>query len=46
MTSAWPPSRVAATTEFVVPKSMPTALAMTAPLLAPTGSAQLPKHVL
>jgi hypothetical protein len=28
MTSTLPPSRVAATTEFVVPKSMPTALAM------------------
>ena len=28
ITSAWPPSMVAATTEFVVPRSMPTALAM------------------
>ena len=32
MTSACPPSIVAATTEFVVPRSMPTALAMSAPL--------------
>src|SRR3954467_11057817 len=28
ITSAWPPSIVAATTEFVVPRSMPTALAI------------------
>ena len=28
ITSAWPPSIVAATTELVVPRSMPTALAM------------------
>ena len=33
MTSAWPPSIVAATTELVVPRSMPTALAMFALLL-------------
>ena len=32
MTSACPPSIVAATTEFVVPRSMPTAFAMSAPL--------------
>src|SRR4051794_39382543 len=32
-TSACPPSIVAATTEFVVPRSMPTALAITAPLV-------------
>ena len=28
ITSAWPPSIVAATTELVVPRSMPTAFAM------------------
>src|SRR4051812_3246422 len=31
ITSAWPPSIVAATTELVVPRSMPTAFAITAP---------------
>src|SRR3954447_8231928 len=33
ITSAWPPSRVAATTELVVPRSIPTALAIL-PLLS------------
>src|SRR3954451_17444919 len=44
ITSAWPPSITAATTELVVPKSMPTAFAIAFAPLDGVGGADRPLH--
>src|SRR3954452_11172846 len=45
ITSAWPPSITAATTELVVPRSMPTAFAIALAPLDGVGGTDRPLHV-